>query len=247
MPCLHLLKPMARFFFLFSLFALVLTACIPMQGVMAVTPTSQNTPTPTLSETPMPIQRASATLPPTFTPFPSSTPIPTPTDTPTLLPTLELPTLPPFVPFRQVWQSAPSLPDDSERDLNFTVLYDPDVWAQTEDLFGALVLAHRSIPYCTIEKGRPGGLPPGYVAEQGFAQVGSIYYQTIRVSLNGVLKFVNYYGGRGKQALTVFTVSFEEDPETCLADAEKVLATLQFIVVTPTPEPSATPEPTPTP
>ncbi len=233
--------------FIPSLLALIflVSACASAQRVVQPTLVLEetDTPAPTATDTPQP----SATLAPTFTPFPTATPIPQPTETPTLLPTLELPTLPPVVPRSQVWQSAPSLPDDSARDLNFTVLYDPDVWALTEDLFGAPVLAHRTIPYCLIEKGRPGGLSPGYTAEQGFAQVGSIYYQTISVSLNGVLKYVNYYGGRGKQALTVFTVSFEEQPETCLSDAEKVLGTLQFIPVTATPQPSPTPEFTPTP
>lgn len=234
-----------RFIPLFCALTLLLSACAPAQQAEHPTPAPEDTatPAPTASATPEP----SATPVPTFTPFPTATPIPPPTETPTLPPPLELPTLPVFVPFRQTWQSDPSLPDDSVRDLNFTLLYDPDVWALTEDLFGSQVLAHRTIPYCIIEKARPGGLSPGYTAEQGFAQVGSINYQTISVRLNGVLKYVNYYGGRGKQALTVFMVSFEEQPETCLADAEKVLATLQFIAVTPTPEPSATPESTPTP
>lgn len=230
---------------IFSLLALalLLAACAPLQRAIQPTPAIEDTVTPAPTETPEP----SATPVPTFTPFPTPTPIPPPSETPTLLPALELPTLPPFVPFRQMWQSAPSLPDDTERNLNFTALYDPDVWALTDDLFGTQVLAHRAIPYCIIEKARPGGLSPGYTAEQGFAQVGSIHYQTISVSLNGVLKYINYYGGRGKQALTVFTVSFEEQPETCLADAETVLGTLQFINVTSTPEPSPTPEITPTP
>jgi hypothetical protein len=228
-----------RFIPLFFALTFILSACAPAQQAVQPTPALEDTatPAPTASATLEP----SATPAPTFTPFPTATSIPPPTETPTLLPTLELPTQPAFVPFRQTWQSAPSLPDDSVRDLNFTLLYDPDVWALTEDLFGAQVLAHRAIPYCIIEKARPGGLSPGYTAEQGFAQVGSINYQTISVRLNGVLKYVNYYGGRGKQALTVFTVSFEEQPETCLADAEKVLASLHFVVVTPTPEPTPTP------
>lgn len=236
---------MARLISLLLVLAFALTACLPMRQALVTPPASEATATlePTASQAPTP----SATPDPTYTPFPTATPIPPPTETATLPPPPDLPTLPPLVPFRQVWQSAPSLPDDTERDLNFTVLYDPDVWALAEDFFGAQVLAHRAIPYCIIEKARPGGLTPGYIAEQGFAQVGSIYYQTINVSLNGVLKYVNYYGGRGRQALTVFTVAFEEQPETCIADAEKVLASLQFITVTATPKPSPTPGMTPTP
>jgi hypothetical protein len=54
---------------------------------------------------------------------------------------------------------------------------------------------------------------------------------------NGVKKFVTYTGGDGK-ILTAFQVSFQEQADQCLADAETVLTTLRSVAsfqATPTP------------
>lgn len=241
---------MRKAILIIMVFILLLSACAPMAEKVAplvetVSETVQEALVPLTGGQGQEAPTPTKTLIPTLTPFPTATVTPPPTVTPTLLPPIELPTEMPFAPFRETWQSEPSLPNDIERDLNFTVLYDPDLWALTNDQFGFEVLAHRTIPYCQIEKARASGLSPGYTAEQGYKQVGGIYFQTVSVSLNGQLIYVNYYGGRGKEALTVFGVAFEEQPDICIADAEKVLSTLQFINITPTPEATLPPSPTP--
>ena len=54
---------------------------------------------------------------------------------------------------------------------------------------------------------------------------------------NGVKKFVTYTGGDGR-IITAFQVSFEEQADACLADAQTVLTTLRSVpafLATPTP------------
>ena len=49
--------------------------------------------------------------------------------------------------------------------------------------------------------------------------------------MNGVKQFVNYTGGDGN-ILTAFEVSFQDQADQCLTDAETVLAELKSVAIT---------------
>ena len=196
---------------------------------------------PTLAFTPPP--PPSPTLPPTSTPT-----APTPTDT--LLPPLDIPTERPNAPAFVAWTGEPTYPGDSEPGRLFRVDYDPDLWAQTKDNFEQVALAHREIPYCAITAWSGRGLPPDARVEHEFRDLGSLPYDVNTVIVGGAPKFVAYVGG-DRRLLTGFQVTFQEQREACLLDAETILATLRSFIAEPTITPSFTPEPlvtlTPTP
>jgi hypothetical protein len=175
---------------------------------------------------------------PTRTPFPSLTP------TETLIPPIEIPTQPSHIFFRLTWVDLPSYPID--RPLMTQLTYDPEIWVLTPDQFGHTVLAHRTIPYCQIARASAGGLPPGWSAETGSKTVSGIYFETVSVSENGTLRYINYFTPGKSVVKTGFEVSFVDDREACITDAETVLASLSFIVATPTATPTETPSETPT-
>jgi hypothetical protein len=199
----------------------------------------------------------SATSP--FTPSPSTSsgqaPTPTitvtaPTPTDTLLPPLDIPTERPNAPSFATWTGEPTYPGDSEPGRLFHVDYDPEIWAQTKDNFEQVALGHRQIEYCAITAWSGHGLPEAAESEHEFRQVGEVPYDVNTVSMDDVVKFVTYVGG-DKRLLTGFQVSFQEQREQCLQDAETILASLRSFVAEPTITPSFTPEPlvssTPTP
>jgi hypothetical protein len=212
------------------LLSLVIASCggAPAATEEPSAPTSeQATPEPTLQlflpETP--------TSSPTLTP----TPLPTPTETP--LPPLELPTEIPNAPALLAWDGVPTYPGDSQPGYVFRVLYNPETWALTEDPFGFPALAHRAIPYCVISVTSGRGLPLNVSVEQDILYTKTVTFYVGTAYENGVKKFVTYTGGDGK-ILTAFQVSFEEQADQCLADAETVLTTLQSVPsfqATPTP------------
>ncbi len=172
---------------------------------------------------------------PEFTPTPTG---PTPTDT--LLPTLELPTERPNAPALTAWTGLPTYPGDSEAGRLFRVDYDPDLWAQTEGNYGDVVLAHRQIDYCIITPWSGHGLPTDSKVEHEFRLVGEVPYDVNTVITGDEVKFVAYVGG-DKRLLTGFQVSFQNQKEQCLQDAEVILATLRSFVAQPTITPSVTP------
>jgi hypothetical protein len=102
-------------------------------------------------------------------------PIPSPTEilatpTETLLPELELPGLLPNAPSLLAWDGRPTYLGDSQPGFDFRVMYDPDVWALTEDQFGYPAIAHREIPYCVISVTSGRGLPANISVEQDILQ-----------------------------------------------------------------------------
>jgi hypothetical protein len=241
---------------------LLLSACgAPAPYVVTVTPemelTSTETPAaePPTAEAPAILNTAettpveatateTATAEPTSTPAPSFTPVlPTPTET--LLPPLELPTERRNPPALVAWTGLPTYPGDSDPGLLFRVDYDPDLWAQTEGNFGGIVLGHRGIEYCTLTPWSGRGLPGDWKVEHEFRYIGSAAFDVNTVTFQGEVKFVSYVGG-DRHVLTGFQVSFMEQKDQCLQDAEAVFGTLRSFAAQPTVTPTFTPE-TPTP
>ncbi len=184
-----------------------------------------------------------ATLEPTSqaflpeTPTPTQTPLPTSTPTETPLPPLELPTEIPSAPALLAWDGVPTYLGDSQPGYAFRVLYNPEIWALTQDQFGFPALAHRAIPYCVISVTSGRGLPPNVSVEQDVLYTKTVTFYVGTAYENGVKKFVTYTGGDGV-IFTAFQVSFEEQADQCLADAETVLTTLRSVPsfqATPTP------------
>ena len=220
----------------------LLTSCAPRPqsnaAIAQTAPTSQpvnpaiaqqalDTPTAAPSDTPQPAFTSSPTA--TFTSQPFALQFtPVPTDTP--LPTLELPTQAPNQKTLQIWDGVPTYLADSQPGFDFRVRFDPDVWALTTDQFGAPALGHRTIPTCIISPASGQGMPLNVTVQQEVRKVGTIRYQISTAYLNGVKQFVNYTGGDGT-ILTAFQVTFQDQVDQCVSDAETVLATLTSVPV----------------
>ena len=188
-----------------------------------------STPTAPATETPAP-----PTL--TSTPLPTAT-LPGPTVTETLLPTLELPTLAPVEPALDVWDGLPTYLADSQPGYYFRVRYHPKVWGLTEDSYGQPALGHRTIEYCILAPAGPRGMAPGMQVEHDTRKIGALSFEVNVVLSQGVRQFVTYQA-TDTIIFTGFQVNFVDEIDTCLADAETVLATLTSI-----PESQATPVP----
>jgi hypothetical protein len=204
------------------------------------------TESPTTEAALLPLATATEVLPsPTATAGLTFTPSgPTPTET--LLPQLELPTEKRNAPALVPWTGLPTYPADSDPGLLFRVDYDPDIWAQTEGNFGDIVLGNRNIDYCTITPWSGRGLPPDWKVEHEFRYIGSAAFDVSTVIYQEEVKFVSYVGG-DRHVLTGFQVSFKDQKDQCLQDAEAVFGTLRSLSAVPTITPTFTPEtPTPT-
>lgn len=205
--------------------------------IAKASPESADSPVAAASETLQP--SATVTLPPTLTATITLT-VPPPTET--LLPPLDIPTEKPNAPSFVVWTGEPTYAGDSEPGRLFRVNYDPDVWAQTKDNFEQVVLANRKIEYCTLSAWSGRGLPADAKVEHIFGQVGEIPFDINYVTMAGTMKFATYVGG-DKRLLTGFQVSFQDQKDQCLLDAEAILASLRSFIAEPTITPTFTPEP----
>ncbi|HEY3310505.1 MAG TPA: hypothetical protein VGK00_02590 [Anaerolineales bacterium] len=204
--------------------------------LMATEPASP--PQPTSTE---PVIATASEIPLTETPTPNPTYIAfIPTLTETLLPPLELPTEKPGAPALLAWTGLPTYPGDSDPGLLSRVDYDPDLWAQTEGNFGDVVLAHRQIDYCTITPWTGRGLPVDWKVVHEFRLIGQVYFDVNIVSAQDVVKFVTYVGGDG-HLLTGYLVSFDQQQEQCIQNAEVVLGSLRSFAAIPTRTPTALP------
>jgi hypothetical protein len=194
-------------------------------------------PTPDIAETAQPAENTPTPEPTeTALPIPSPTQIlPTPTET--LLPPLDLPGLLPNAPTLLAWDGKPTYLGDSRPGFDFRVMYDPDVWALTEDQFGFPAIGNRNIPYCVISVTSGRGLPPNISVEQDILYADRVTLYVGTAFENGVKKFVTYTGGDGT-IITGFMVSFDGQADQCLTDAQMVLTTLRSV-----PESQATPQP----
>jgi len=218
------------------LFILLLSLVISSCGA-APAGTEEPTPGETAEPTSQPVLPESTPTPePTSTPQPTPTRIPsTPTETP--LPPLELPTELSNLPALLAWDGAPTYLGDSQPGYAFRVFYDPEIWALTQDQFGYPALGHRAIPYCVISVTSGRGLPANVSVEQDILYTDTVTFSVGTAFENGVKKFVTYTGGDGK-IITAFQVSFEEQADECLTDAQTVLTTLRSV-----PASQATPTP----
>lgn len=247
------------FLFLTLSLSLCLTACgadTAMPFTVTITPERRspqrvNSPEALVGETAAASATADVSPTPTLAPSLTATitlTVPPPTET--LLPPLEMPTEKPNAPSFVVWTGEPSYAGDSEPGRLFRVNYDPDIWAQTKDNFEQVVLANRNIEYCTITPWSGRGLPADAKVEHIYGQVGDIPYDINYVTMAGSMKFATYVGG-DQRLLTGFQVSFVDQKEQCLLDAEAILASLRSFIAEPTITPTFTPEPlesaTPTP
>ena len=170
----------------------------------------------------------------TATPLPTEV-LSTPTETP--LPPLDLPALLPNAPSLLAWDGQPTYLGDSQPGFDFRVMYDPEVWALTEDQFGYPAIGNREIPSCVISVTSGRGLPANISVEQDILYTDTVTLYVGTAFEDGVKKFVTYTGGDGI-VVTGFLVSFEEQADKCLADAEAVVTTLRSV-----PASLATPEP----
>jgi hypothetical protein len=205
-------------------------AATPVESPRALLPQSLSTPAAQAAEAPTDTLTAEPfTI--EFTPLPSETP----------LPTLELPTEVRFPPELQIWDGLPTYLSESKPDFYFRLRFDPDTWALTVDNFGFPALAHRSISDCSMSSTSGHGLPLNVLVEHEKHHIGSINYDIATAYLNGVKQFVSYAGGDlSANIYTAFQVSFADQPDRCLADAEDILTTLTSVPVS-----QATPIPTP--
>lgn len=204
-----------------ALLALTLAACGPSAPAPDVEPAAATD----TRRAPLPTATAE---PPTEPPAPSPIPSPTPILTETPLPPLALPSPQPDAPASQVWDGPPTYPAESVPGLYFRLSFDPAVWALTQDQFGQSVLGHRGIPYCVIAPVSGRGLPLDWRVDHEMRQLGPLVFDVGLAYENDRLRFATYLGGDG-QVFTGFEVRFDQDAETCLADAEAVMGTLTSV------------------
>lgn len=154
----------------------------------------------------------------------------TPVSTDTPLPTLELPTEVAHPPALQSWDGLPTYLAESKPDFYFRLRFDPAVWALTTDQYGFPALGHRQIPGCIITPSAGRGLALNSSVEHSVRKIGVVSYQVSTAYVNGVKQFVSYTGGDGN-IYTAFQVSFQDQADQCLTDAEMVLAELKSVPV----------------
>jgi len=221
------------------LFILILSLLISSCGAAAPATEEPAAPAQDVASEPtaQPILPANTpTAEPTSTLLPTPTIVlPTPTETP--LPPLDLPTEIPNAPSLLAWDGTPTYLGDSQPGFDFRVLYDPDVWALTQDQFGFPAIGHRTIPYCVISVTSGRGLPGNVSVEQDILYADKLTLYVGTAFENGVKKFMTYTGGDGT-IITAFEVSFDEQADECVADAVTVITTLRSV-----PASLATPEP----
>ncbi len=154
----------------------------------------------------------------------------TPLPTETALPTLVLPTKSLFVGTFEVWDGLPTYPADSQPGFYFRLRYDPGTWALTTDQYGFPTLGHRAIAGCTITPTGGRGLPLNGTVEHEARRINGVSFQINTAYINGVRQFVTYVGGDGV-IYTAFQVTFSDQADQCLADAEAVLGTLKNVSI----------------
>ena len=154
----------------------------------------------------------------------------------TQLPPLELPTLMANTPALLAWDGVPTYPGDSKPGYFFRANYNPAIWALTSDNYGFPAIAHRGIEYCVVAPISGGGLPADMRVDHEIRRINGIAYEVgVAYTNDGVKQFVSYVGGDAN-IYTGFQVSFHQDSDLCLQEAEVVLATLISV-----PEAQATP------
>ncbi len=154
----------------------------------------------------------------------------TPLPTETALPPLNLPTEVANPPVLQIWDGSPTYLSESKPDFYFRLRFDPTIWALTTDQYGFPALGDRLISGCIITPTAGRGLALNGSVEHDVRKIGEINYQVSTVFVNGVKQFVTYTGGDGN-IYTAFQVSFQDQADQCLTDAESALAGLRSVAV----------------
>ncbi len=223
------------------LFIIILSSLVASCGPAAAATEAPATEAPAATEPPATefplVVESSPTLEPSQTSTPEATLTPPATLTETPLPPLDLPTEIVNAPASLVWDGNPTYPGDSQPGYSFRVTYDPEVWALTNDQFGYPALGHRTIEYCVIAVTSGRGLPQNMTVEHDILYLEDVFYDVSVAYENGVKKFVAYIGG-DKVIFTGFEVTFQDQSDQCLVDAETVLSTLRSV-----PTSQATPVP----
>ena len=224
---------MLRFVILLSL--LLVTACaaqnifVPGEEIKTSVPTQELAAQQILASPTIDLPTSTATISSSTA---TSTQIPavgaTPTETP--LPPLELPTPLANPPSLMAWDGTPTYPGDSKSDYLFRVRYDPEIWALTTDSYGYPAIGHRGIEYCVIAPAFGRGLPANMNVEHDLRKLGTIEFEINTAYLSGVRQFVTYLGGDAN-IYTSFAVTFTENANLCLQEAEVVFATLTSVKV----------------
>jgi hypothetical protein len=115
--------------------------------------------------------------------------------------------------------------------------YDPDLWAQTEGNYGDIVLGNRRLEYCTITPWTGRGLPVDWKVVHEFRYIGSASFDVNTITAQDIIKFVTYTGGDG-HILSGFQVSFQDQRDQCLLEAEAIFGTLRSYAAVPTATPT---------
>jgi len=203
-------------------------------GTSAATPRPQSlspallsTATVELTFTSVPAGSETPTFTPTSGPFTIDL---SPVPTETALPTIELPTEVKYPPALQIWDGLPTYLAESRPGFYFRLHFDPSVWALTTDQFGFPALSHRQVPGCMIAPTSGRGMTLNATVDHDVRHIGAISYQVDTAYVNGVRQFVNYSGGEGN-IYTAFGVTFQDQADQCLTDAETVLAGLRSVAI----------------
>jgi hypothetical protein len=165
-----------------------------------------------------------------FSPTAPASPTLEMTPTETSLPPLALPSPLPNPPALLAWDGQPTYLGDSKPGYYFRLRYDPEIWALTTDSFGYAAIAHRGIEYCVIAPAFGRGLPANLTVEHDVRRVGAVEYEISTAYMNGARQFVTYLSGDGN-IYTGFEVTFKENADLCLQEAEVVFATLTSVQV----------------
>jgi hypothetical protein len=135
-----------------------------------------------------------------------------------------------YPPALQIWDGLPTYLAESKPGYYFRLHFDPAVWALTTDQFGFPALGHRQVPGCMIAPTSGRGMALNATVDHDVRHIGAISYQVDTAYVNGVRQFVNYSGGEGN-IYTAFGVTFQDQADQCLTDAETVLAGLRSVAV----------------
>ncbi len=90
------------------------------------------------------------------------------------------------------------------------------------------MLQYRILSGCSIVPAAGHGLGPEWSAEQGSSMLGAVGFETVAVSENGALRFVDYFTG-DSGFYTGFGVTVGADANERLERAEVVLASFQIV------------------
>jgi hypothetical protein len=202
------------------------TASKPQALSPALLATETVTPSGPLS-TPVSAENDTPTITPTSGPFTVDL---SPVPTETALPTLELPTEVKYPPALQIWDGLPTYLAESKPGFYFRLHFDPTLWALTTDQFGFPALGHRQISGCLIAPASGRGMLLNATVDHAVRTIGHTSYQVNTVYVNGVRQFVNYVGG-DSNIYTAFGVTFTDQGDQCLTDAETVLTDLRSVSV----------------